>query len=216
MLTIYLACLVAGGVLVVVSLLSGGDHDADGHDGLDHDASGHDLDADGEVHGDIEADMDAGHDAHGHHAIAVHGGGGIELADVFPVLSFRFWTFFLAFGGLTGVLLTWLGELPALGTVLASAGVGYVSGAVVTLAMKLIRRSSSGKATNTRDYVGATARVLLPVGKAAIGKVRIELDEAVYDVLAATEDDTTFAINDEVIVYEVRTDGSVVVTSKPR
>ena len=86
----YIFALVLGGVLLGASFLLGGDHDADGDVDMDADA---DVDADVDADADIDGDADGGHDGHG------------DVAGFFGVLgSLRFWTFFTAFFGLTGLV----------------------------------------------------------------------------------------------------------------
>ncbi len=79
MLTIYLACLFFGGLLILVTIAFGAESDFD-------------LDLEADV------DMDAAYDVHGE---------GLTAAVQF--LSFRNFVFFTAFFGLTGSLMTWTG-----------------------------------------------------------------------------------------------------------
>lgn len=85
MLTLYLVCLVFGGIFLLVTLLSG------------HDVSS-DLDVD--VNGDVSADIHAD---------------GEGIAEALKFLSFRNIVFFLAFFGLSGVCLTLLGTPAGIG-----------------------------------------------------------------------------------------------------
>jgi hypothetical protein len=184
----YVFALVLGSILLGASFLLGGDHDGDGdaHGDVDHD---HDLDA--------HADGD--HDAQG------------DLGGFFGVLgSMRFWTFFAAFFGLTGVVLDGFdltGELMALGL---SIGVGFVTG---WLAVTLIRRLSAhdtGVAAGVDDYVGKSGELLIAVRPDRIGKIRIELKGTTVDVLALSEDEA-IAKGEQALILEMREDKAVVV-----
>jgi hypothetical protein len=100
--TIYLAALAFGGVLLIASLVGGhghADHDAghaDGHDG-DHD---HGADADSAAH----------------------------AALVLPFLSLRFWIFGLTFFGLTGAILHGFGLAGPLATAIIASVMGLGMG----------------------------------------------------------------------------------------
>jgi hypothetical protein len=184
----YVFALVLGSILLGASFLLGGDHhgDGDGHVDADHD---HDLDA----HADGE------HETQG------------DLGGFFGVLaSMRFWTFFAAFFGLTGVVLDGFdltGELMALGL---SIGVGFFTG---WLAVTLIRRLAAhdtGVAAGVGDYVGKSGELLIAVRPDRIGKIRIELKGTTVDVLALTEDEA-IAKGEHALILEMREDKAVVV-----
>ncbi|HMF44527.1 MAG TPA: hypothetical protein VKQ32_27825, partial [Polyangia bacterium] len=100
--TIYIAALAFGGILLVASLVGGHDH-------TDHHVGDHDQDH-----------------AHEHEA-----GGVPHAALVLPFLSLRFWIFGLAFFGLTGVVLHGLGlTSPLVAAVLATVvGLSFGYGA---------------------------------------------------------------------------------------
>src|SRR5262245_17055271 len=130
MLVAYVVALGVGGTLVLASLLFGGkDHDSDGG-GAGHDAGGHGHDTDGHAH-----DADKAMILAGSTAIEKHGAIGDAALSLLPVTSIRFWTFFLAFFGLTGLTLTAAALGPGLVVnALLSTGVGYLSGmSVVTM-----------------------------------------------------------------------------------
>ncbi len=101
MLTLYLVCLVLGGVLIAVSIFGGGDADVD-------------VAADADVDlGEVDAET---------------GGEGVVAAARF--LSMRNLVFFLAFFGLAGTLLTLL-QANSVATVLTSVGLGALAACAV-------------------------------------------------------------------------------------
>jgi hypothetical protein len=186
----YVFALVLGSILLGASFLLGGDHDGDG------DVDGH---ADADADHDLDGHTDAGHDAQG------------DLGGFFGVLgSMRFWTFFAAFFGLTGVVLDGFDltvELTALGL---SIGVGFVTG---WLAVTLIRRlsaSDTGVAAGVADYVGKSGELLIAVGPGRLGKIRIELKGITVDMLALTEDEP-IARGEQALILEMRDDKAIVV-----
>jgi membrane protein implicated in regulation of membrane protease activity len=179
---LYLFGLIVGGVLLGSSLLLGGHGDADGPDGAD-------------------ADAEAGLDKEFSKDLAVDGAGADFLLWRFK--SVRFWTFFLAFFGLTGVLLEGLGLTSAAWvTLLSSFGMGSVAGFGATEAIRRLTADTSGKAADSNDYVGKSVRVIVPVKPGGTGKVRLQLKGSTVDVLAEGIEGE-FASQDEAIIVEM-------------
>ncbi len=186
---LYLFGLIVGGVLLGSSLLLGG-HDADVDAELDADFDA-DLDADGEAHlGD--------HLAHG----APVAGAGADLV-LWRFRSLRFWTFFLAFFGLSGTLLEGLGLVESpLFTLAAALGMGGLAGFGSTEVVRRLSADTSGAAPESQDYVGKSARVVVPVKPGGVGKVRIQLKGTTVDVLAETLEGE-FAAREEALIVEM-------------
>lgn len=181
---LYVFSLVLGGVLLGASmLLGGGDGHGEGHGGGD----GH-----GD-HGTEGASIADGHDAPG----------GFESFMV-AFLSMRFWTFFLAFFGLTGVVLDGLGLVSSsiVAAVLSVAmGLGIGFGALWV--MRRVRADESNSAATVADYVGKTGRVMVGFGPGQTGKVRVDVRGSTMDLLATPIDGATFELKEEVIVVEM-------------
>lgn len=188
---IYLASLIIGGVLLGASILLGGHDDAD----MDVDGDADlDLDADGdlEAEGGLDKDVDAG--GHG------------DLSGIlFSFLSLRFWTFFLAFFGLTGLVLggfdlvssPWLGLALALGMGL---GTGFGAMAII----RRLQTDTAGHAVRSSDYVGKTARVVVPFeGESGVGKVRVDIRGNTVDLLASGLESDGYGSKDEVLIVEM-------------
>ena len=170
----YVFTLIAGGILLGASIVFGGS----GHDA--------DMNADG-----------AGHAGAEDHAPGAFGG---ALA---MLISLRFWTFFLAFFGLTGIVFTMFDLAPALITGVAAFMMGTASGIGASLIVKRLSSRDSNSASSSADYVGKTALVMVPVGKGQLGKVRLTLKGTTIDVLAATDEELDFATKDEVLIVEM-------------
>ena len=142
---------------------------------------------------------------------------GHSLADFWlPFASLRFWTFVLAFGGLTGTLLTFFDLAPVSMTAILAVVVGLVSGSAMWWAVRRLRRDDVDSAMRPADFLGASAKVLLPVARGRAGKVRVALGGRDVDVMAETEDDGELASDGEVLVYDVRDDGVVLVTREEK
>lgn len=140
--------------------------------------------------------------------------GGASHASALPVTSLFFWTFFLAFFGLAGVLLNLLA--PEVGTWLITglaAGVGVVVALVAVRVLRRLGRGQVDSSTRPEDVVGRLGRVVVPVGQGRPGKVRVELKGRTVDLLAHGKNTELLGPAHRVFVYEVLEDGSVRVVS---
>ncbi len=200
MFTLYLIALMLGGTLVMATLVLG-DH-GDGELATDVDL---DMDFDADVDADADVDTDADSDAVG---------AADAVMSWLPVASMRFWTFFLAFFGLTGTVLTGLDMLSNAVAIGIIAGVvGYVSGFTVVKALRNLRETSADSSVSETDYLGATGTVMVAVRKGALGKVRLALKGRDVELLAETEDDSVLSAKQAVMVYAVTDEGHVMVTA---
>lgn len=117
-------------------------------------------------------------------------------------LSLRFWSFFLAFFGLTGLVLDGFGLLPSVITLVIALGAGLIAGLGVSWSVRALASTSSNSAVSVADYVGKSAKVLVPVSKASAGKIRLQLKGNTVDLLAFT-DEEALSTGEEVLVVEV-------------
>jgi membrane protein implicated in regulation of membrane protease activity len=175
---LYLFALILGGVLVLASILLGGQ-------------------------GETDADADAGLDKD--LPLLEGQAGDISGVDVFWAFrSIRFWTFFLAFFGMTGLVLDGLGLVDSsIVAAILATGMGAASGFVAAGLMRWLGRDESGLIASSGDYVGKTVRVLLPVGRDRVGKVRLDLRGASVDVLATTDEEGPITSDEEAIIIEM-------------
>jgi hypothetical protein len=128
------------------------------------------------------------------------------------LLSARFWTYVLAFGGTTGVLLRLAAGLGEPLTLLTSLGVGLVTGAGAQLAWSRLG-STSGGTVSDNELVGQSGRLLLGAGPGAAGRVRLTVRNSSIDLIAAS-DELSLPANEEVLVVSVR-DGVAHVVRNP-
>lgn len=192
-LTLYLIALFVGGPLVLFSAL-GGDADTDV-----------DLDVDADVDLDVDADADAELDVDG-------------LASWLPFARVRFWIFALFLVGLLGTTLTLAGELGAPLVAAVAFGVGAPLAMIGERAVRAIKSASTSAATSPSDFVGAQGVVLLPVGPAQVGQIRVRVRGREIDLEARLDSDieAPIATHESVLVYELTGDGVALVQPLPR
>lgn len=168
MMTLYMACVALGGVLMGASILLGGD---DGDADLDADV---DVDADFDLDVDGDADLDVGH------------GGGLDFS-VLPFGSLRFWTFLTEAFGLTGALLTLAGVPSGLtigASVLIGGGVGW---GAFTFFRYLAREEVSGS-TQLTDMSQSEGKVLVRIPVGGTGKIAIDQLSGRVEMMARSGD----------------------------
>jgi len=210
MLAAYLFSLIVGGGLVTFSLLGGGkDKDASG-DPVDHGG------ADGHEHATDKASHLGGHDA----ALAVSGTRAMarrhrRRASILK--STRFWTFFSAFGGLTGTAVSLLHLAGEPVTGLLALGLGLAAGTGAGVAQQVIGKDGEGVSSMPKlgDYRGQEATVLLPVAAGDPGKIRIIVGGTTVDLRAVTEEKQPFAARAPAFVLDVTPDGTARIIHPP-
>ena len=189
---LYLFSMIVGLVLLGASILLGGHDDAD-------------VEIDGDADLDLDADADADLDADGHldHDADVGGHGDLS-GFLFTFLSLRFWTFFLAFFGLTGVTLAGLGLVASPWLTLGLAiAMGFTTGFGAVSIIRRLGSETSGQAVTSDEYVGKTARVVVPFGASATGKVRVDIKGTQVDLLATGLDELGYEGREEVLIIEM-------------
>lgn len=185
---LYAFSLIVGGVFVLLSVFSGaGDADA-----------GADMDHEFELDADHDCDMHFDGDGAGHD-IETFG------RRYNPFKSFKFYTFSMAFFGLTGVIFT---LFKLLGNPLATFGLsgvmGLSAGLAVSYILHIANQSEGGKGIGENDYQGAIGRVILPIQEGQRGKIRMQIKGRTVDILAVGEDgDVVLDFNSECIVLGI-------------
>jgi membrane protein implicated in regulation of membrane protease activity len=207
--TLYIVCLVMGGVLVAASALGAGGHDGV-HQELEHEAPSHGGEAEPEVHG-----HDASHEVELTELSQVPSVSSTESpagGAWLPFLSLRFWTFFSAFFGLTGLTLTLLSLSSPPVALAAAVGVGIVSGVGVTSLFRAVKGAQVDSSVEVEDLQGAVGRVLVPIDVGSEGLVRVKVKGAVKDLRAVTDDGAPITRGASALVLLVR-DGVARVTA---
>ena len=130
-----------------------------------------------------DADVDADVDADG-------GDAGTDVDGTWvPILSMRFWTFTLAFFGLSGMMLYWLTGLAVTGQLAVAAPFGLLSGLGASWTLRRLQLSEISSSAQERDLLGVEARVLFPISSTSPGKIVYRVREREAEILALTDDD---------------------------
>ena len=128
-----------------------------------------------------------------------------------PFASLRFWTFLFFVFGLTGGLFTLtgsMGEWPALAV---SGVVALLTAAGATTALKRLSHRQVSSGVKQEDYIGVTARALLPMSGQKLGKIRVYLKGQAHDLQAVIEGSDEVQPKDEVMIVEVNDEVAKVV-----
>jgi membrane protein implicated in regulation of membrane protease activity len=190
---IYLFAFGLGGVLLLGSIFLG--------------------DKDTDAPGDAEAgDADAGTGTQAQHFDHGVGDSHGTVAGLFTAfLSLRFWMFFLAFFGLTGLVLDGLDLVDAPSAALAAAlFMGLVTGQTTVAVFRRLSHSETGTAASSSDYVGRSGRVMVGFEAGGLGKLRLVLKGTTVDVLATTDDARPFRPGEEALVIAMNDTTAVV------
>ena len=151
----------------------------------------------------------------GGHGHALGHDAGEHPSHAFALLSVRFWTYVLAFGGLTGASLrigVHAGE-PA--SAIAGGVVGATAGAMAQIVIGRAGRPGRAGTVRPADLVGRSARVMVPMEAGATGKVRTRVAGGDVDLLADGDGADPLERGEEVLIVEVRSDGTALVTRSP-
>ncbi len=182
MFAVYVFCSVVGGGLLLFSLVFGGDGEAD-------------L----EVGADVELDVDGGFELEA-------GDGGHDFFSGFAeFFSVRGLIFFVAFFGMTGLVLDLLTVAPAL-TISLALGVGVFCAFVNFQAFRYLRRTESSSALASVDAEGCEAQVVLPISSEQRGKVNVRVQGQMMPLLAKPfdiETESSFEVGRRVLVIRV-------------
>jgi membrane protein implicated in regulation of membrane protease activity len=179
MMTLYLTCLIVGGIFIVVSLFF-------------------DTDTDSDVDLDTDVDFDAGSGAD-----VVNGEG---AAAAIKFLSFRNFVMFTAFFGLTGTVLTWLGG-PFLINLAAAIALGLFAATLMHKAMSHLMKNEVGKTTNLEELIGSSAKVTIDVSRKHRGKISVFANGRTLQLLAQVAEEAAqneFKQGDTVIIINIQ------------
>ena len=183
---LYLATAIIGWAFVALFLFGGIDADADADFEVDVDA-------------DLDTDLDGDFDLSG-------GGIASAVASVgLSLLSFRSIMFFLAFFGLTGIVLGLI-DAGTLVTLIGAIGVGAFAWMFNSFVFRALKLSGVSSSLKREDLRGAMGQVVHPISPGHRGRVSIEVGEQRRYLTAEPFDPAkhgAFAVGDQIVIVEL-------------
>ena len=182
---IYGLSFIVGGIFVLMAAIGG-------FDGVDIDTD-FDLDVDTPVPADLD-DIDVGTQID--QTLTV-----LRSRWWLPLLSLRFWTFFLCFFGLTGLLITLVRpDLAPWLTALIAVGMGIFCGWVAAAVLRSLSRQPISSMVKPEALIGQVGQVEIPFDQASRGKVKLVLGDSTVSYFAITQEERAFAVGEAVLV----------------
>ena len=160
--------------------------------------------------GDVDADFDFDPDVDVDPSVDTSGGG--PFAAIASFLSFRAIVFFLAFFGLTGLVLSWLDANTVL-TALLAVGMGAFAVWLNRTLINYLKANSSDSQILDREIEGSVASVVMPIGAEQKGKVAVEVGgQRLYFVASPYRPGSgeDYQEGDEVVVVEIERGAALV------
>ena len=133
----------------------------------------------------------------------IGGHDGVHSDLYLPFLSLRFWTYFAACFGITGLLLTNFTGAGAITVGLLSVATGFVAGMGTHLIMRSMRNREADSGIKEEHLVGKDGRVLVGVSPGSSGKIRLEVKGELVDLTAFTEEQVPLNPGDRALVVSI-------------
>jgi membrane protein implicated in regulation of membrane protease activity len=133
----------------------------------------------------------------------IDGHEGIHSDIYLPILSLRFWTFFAACFGITGLLLTNFSSASPVIVAVVSAVTGVIAGLSTFAIMRRMRDMDSDSGVKEEHLIGREGRVLVGLSPGREGKIRVDVKGELVDMTAFTEDDAPLTPGDRALVVSI-------------
>lgn len=121
-----------------------------------------------------------------------------------PLLNLRFWSFALAFFGVTGLVFTWIGGLPAALVPAVAAAVGVGAGVAASKILRALTKTTVGTLPEAGALVGREGKLLLPVARGQRGKLRLQGGAGATDLIAETDAEEALPAGTTVLIVGLR------------
>ncbi len=203
MFTLYLACLIFGGLLLSFTLFLGGHSHVDTH--LDFDSHA-DVDLHPELSGHADTHLEAGgQDSIGSTTDHTTTAEGRDF--VFRYFSFRNLILFCAFFGLTGTLLSLEDQVPAWLTLVTASVLGFFSASLGHKAMQYLQQHEVSTGNALELLEGMPAKIFIGVKPGKMGKISISTPSQNIQLMAqiaAESEQKEFKYGDEAIIVRIQ------------
>jgi hypothetical protein len=117
-----------------------------------------------------------------------------------PFFSLRFYTYFFAGFGTTGLLLYYLTKTDPMTAGIVSGAVGLGTGLAVSYLIRLLRVTEASGGASDKDVLGKEGTVLVPIRGNVPGKIRCTVRGDAIDFLATSEEERTIEAGEAVVV----------------
>lgn len=194
MLEFYIFCLILGGGLVTFSLFAGTDGGTDADSEFD---ASHQLDAEHST--DLNSSNSISHINSANTKLST-----AHSAEMVKFFSIRNLTYFAAFFGLTGTILTLLAS-SATWTLFASLFAGGFSAFFSYRLMKYLKKSESGQSISLYNLIGSKGTVTIPIKKNSIGKINVIVQGQIIEIpakLSETSESEEIKPKEEILIID--------------
>jgi membrane protein implicated in regulation of membrane protease activity len=147
--------------------------------------------------------LGADHSDQGGTEIEVHSGDADHDADHglwLPFFSLRFYIYFFAGFGTTGLLLHFLTNTAPTLAAWISAGVGLGSGLGVAILMRLLRVTETTGSATDKDVLGKEGKVMVAIRGSNPGRIRCIVKGDIIDFFAYSEEPGEIEVGETVVV----------------
>lgn len=133
----------------------------------------------------------------------IDGHEGIHSDVYLPFLSLRFWTYFSACFGITGLLLTNFSSAGSTTVAIVSLVTGVVAGFATFAIMRRMRDAESDSGVKEEHLIGREGRVLVGLSSGSEGKIRVDVKGELVDLTAFTDEDLPLVPGDRALVVSI-------------
>lgn len=117
-----------------------------------------------------------------------------------PFFSLRFYTYFFAGFGATGLLIHYLTQTNPVTGAIISGLVGLASGLIVAMLMRALRTTETTTSAKDKDVLGKEATVLVAIRGSNPGRIRCSVKGDIIDFLAVSDEPVDIESGEKVVV----------------
>jgi len=144
----------------------------------------------------------AEHESETHLEISGDHEGGVDHDAGFwlPFFSLRFYTYFFAAFGTTGLLLHYLTDVGTIAGAWIAGTVGLVAGLSIAIMVRLLRVTETTTSSKDRDVLGKEGTVLVAIRGSEPGRIRCTVKGDIIDFLATSDHASAIEPGEMVVV----------------
>lgn len=131
-----------------------------------------------------------------------------------PFFSLRFYTYFFAGFGTTGLLLHYLTQTNPITSLIISGAVGLGSGLGVSILMRILRVTETTTSSKDKDVLGKEGTVLVAIRGPNPGRIRCTVKGDIIDFLAISDQSVEIEPGEKVVVVAMENGRAQVVPTQ--